>query len=112
MFTRSKFAALVAMAVAVAMPSSGQNRLDPQSTMHITLPEDGPVALLSAGWGDSTASPRGGAILLELHTSLALKNTSQRRIRGFSGRGRRRVDRRGVCRFVSGQIGRKRRWSR
>ena len=71
-------------AVAMAFPLCGQDRIDPQSTMHITLPEDAPVALLSAGWGDSTASPRGGAMLLELHTALTLKNTSQRRLRGIT----------------------------
>ena len=67
-----------------SLPAAAQNRIDPQSTMHITLPEDSPVALLSAGWGDSTATPRGGAMLLELHTSLTFRNTDQKRVRGIT----------------------------
>jgi hypothetical protein len=52
--------------------------------MHITLPEDSPVSVLSADWGESNATPRGGAMLLDLHTSLVLKNTGQRKIRGIT----------------------------
>ncbi|MEJ7608437.1 MAG: hypothetical protein WKF37_19745 [Bryobacteraceae bacterium] len=61
-----------------------QTRLDSRSTMHITLPEDAPISVLSADWGESNATPRGGAMLLDLHTSLVFKNTSGRRIRGIT----------------------------
>ncbi|MEO8129296.1 MAG: hypothetical protein ABI822_19495, partial [Bryobacteraceae bacterium] len=78
---RSKFAVLFFVAGAVwAQPG----RLDPQSTMDITFPEDSPVSVVSAHWGDSNASARGGAILLDLHTSLSLRNSSQRRLRGIT----------------------------
>ncbi|HYP13072.1 MAG TPA: hypothetical protein VEQ63_04040 [Bryobacteraceae bacterium] len=59
-------------------------RLDSRSTMHITLPEDAPVSVVSADWGESQATPKGGAMLLDLPTSLVLKNTSQRKIRGIT----------------------------
>lgn len=59
-------------------------KLDPRSTMHITFPEDSPVTVVSADWGESNASPRGGAMLLDLHTSLSLRNSGSRRIRGIT----------------------------
>jgi hypothetical protein len=73
------FAAAGTLAMAEA-----QTRLDPRSTMHITLPEDSPVAVLSADWGESTATARGGAMLLDLHTSLTLRNSGARAIRGIT----------------------------
>ena len=78
---RSKLSVLSLLACA-AWAQSG--RIDPQSTMDITFPEDSPVAVVSAHWGDSNASARGGAMLLDLHTSLSLRNSSQRRIRGIT----------------------------
>ena len=59
-------------------------KLDPRSTMHITFPEDSPVTVVSADWGESNASARGGAMLLDLHTSLSLRNSGSRRIRGIT----------------------------
>jgi hypothetical protein len=83
MCTPSRLATLAGvLALAIAAPA--QSRIDPQSTMNITLPDDSPVALLAAGWGDSTATQRGGAMLLELHTSLTFRNTDKRRIRGIT----------------------------
>lgn len=74
-------------ALFIALSSAGltaQSALDSRSTMHITLPEDAPVGVVSADWGESQATPRGGAMLLDLHTSLVLKNTGQRKIRGIT----------------------------
>ena len=83
MYTRSKIVPILLLAMAsVAFAQS--DRLDSRSTMHITLPEDSPVSVMSADWGESNATPRGGAMLLDLHTSLVLKNTGQRRIRGVT----------------------------
>lgn len=82
MSTRSNVLAIALCAACAAFAQ--QNRLDSRSTMHITLPEDSPVSVLSADWGESNATPRGGAMLLDLHTSLVLKNTGQRRIRGIT----------------------------
>ena len=68
--------ALVAATVLPAQTLPGSYRVD--------LPPDAPVALVSADWGASRATPRGGAMLLELHSNLQLKNSGARRIRGVS----------------------------
>jgi len=52
--------------------------------MHITFPEGSPVTVMSADWGESTFNPRGGAMLLDLHTSLSLRNSGSRKIRGIT----------------------------
>jgi len=48
------------------------------------LPEGGPVELVSADWGASSATPRGGALLVDMHASLTLRNRSPRRIRAVT----------------------------
>lgn len=53
------------------------------SSLKVNFPPDSPVALVSAGWGESRTDARGGALVLDLHTSLTLRNSSQRRIRGI-----------------------------
>jgi hypothetical protein len=50
----------------------------------IELPKDSPVTLVSADWGESSATPRGGAFLVDVHAGLSLRNSSQRRIRGVT----------------------------
>lgn len=82
MFMRNKLAILLLAGVAAwAQPS---RPLDARSSMHITLPADSPVTLLSADWGESKSEVRGGAMVLDLHTSLSLRNATQRRIRGVT----------------------------
>ena len=80
MFTRTSFVLLLLAGTAWAQ----SQKLDPRSTMHITFPEDSPVTVVTADWGESNASPRGGAMLLDLHTSLLLRNSDSRRIRGIT----------------------------
>jgi hypothetical protein len=48
------------------------------------VPEGGPVEFVSADWGNSAAAPRGGAVLVYLHATLTLRNSSPRRIRAIS----------------------------
>src|SRR5712692_5122231 len=50
----------------------------------IDLPKDSPVTLLSTESSDSTESARGGAMLLDFHAALSLRNSSQRKIRGIT----------------------------
>jgi len=50
----------------------------------IDLPKDSPVSLVSADWGESSATPRGGAYMVDVHAGLSLRNSSQRRIRGVT----------------------------
>ena len=80
MFIRTSFAGVL---LCLALCAQTQ-RIDPRSTMHITFPEDSPVTVVSADWGESNASARGGAMLLDLHTSLSLRNSSSRRVRGIT----------------------------
>jgi hypothetical protein len=53
-------------------------------TRKIDLPPDSPITLVSADWGESSATARGGAFLLDVHAGLSLRNSSQRRIRGVT----------------------------
>jgi hypothetical protein len=78
---RSKLPVFLLLAAAAAW---AQSPLDSRSSMHITLPDDSPVALLAADWGESRADNRGGAMVLDLHTSLSFRNAGQRRIRGVT----------------------------
>jgi hypothetical protein len=50
----------------------------------IDLPKDSPVAVLASDYGDSHESARGGAMVLDLHAALSLRNSSQRKIRGIT----------------------------
>jgi hypothetical protein len=73
---------LLAAAGLWAMPAMAQ--LDQQSTMHVSFPQDSPIEVVSAYWGDSSATPRGGAMVLDLHSLFTLRNASQRRIRAVT----------------------------
>ncbi len=48
------------------------------------LPAGSPVELVSADWGNSSAVPRGGAMLVDLHAVLRLRNNTARRIRAIA----------------------------
>lgn len=50
----------------------------------IDLPRDSPVAVIGADYGDSTETPRGSAVMVDLHASLSLRNSSGRHIRGIT----------------------------
>ena len=54
------------------------------AVLKIDLPRDSPVVVLSADPGDSSEMARGGAMLLDLHAMLSLRNATQRRIRGVT----------------------------
>lgn len=59
--------------------------LDAQTlTRKIDLPKDTPVAVVAADWGDSNATARGGAYLVDVHAALTLRNLTQKRIHGVT----------------------------
>lgn len=68
----------------VCAASAQDARLDPRSSLKIDFPEDSPVTVVSADWGESRASARGSAMILDLHTALSLRNSGSHRIRGVS----------------------------
>ncbi|MCZ2074459.1 MAG: hypothetical protein HUU41_00190 [Bryobacteraceae bacterium] len=82
MSTRNRLAAVLFAGALAAWPQS--DAVDPRSTLHITLPEDSPISVVSADWGESRATARGGAMVLDLRTSLSLRNSGQAKIRGVT----------------------------
>ncbi len=55
-----------------------------RSSLKIDLPADSPIMLVSADFGQSRASARGGAMVLDLNLSLTLLNNSAARVRGIT----------------------------
>jgi hypothetical protein len=50
----------------------------------VDLPSDSPVTLVTVDWGDTNATARGGAFFVDVHASLSLRNSSQRRVRAIT----------------------------
>jgi hypothetical protein len=69
--------------VALAAALSAWAQPAPPS-LKVSFPADSPLAPLSVDSGGSRADARGGAMVLDLHTALTLRNSSQRRIRGVT----------------------------
>jgi hypothetical protein len=84
MSTRNKTLVTAGALLAAAALASAQTVADPRGAFNVTLPQDGPLALVSADWGPSGATARGGAVVVDLHSTLVLRNTGGRRIRGVS----------------------------
>jgi len=75
----SKFALLAAGLAAL----TAQDRpLD--NSVKINLPPDSPLTLISANLGESHASQRGSAVVLDLDMALTLHNSSPSRVRGVT----------------------------
>src|SRR5579875_1674446 len=78
--------ALRHLALAAAIGAGGaaaqEVPLDPQTAVQVNLRDDSPVTLLSAGMGESRATARGAALLIDLHMLLTLRNSSPNRIHG------------------------------
>lgn len=56
--------------------------LDSRGAVKINFPQDSPVSFVSATMGESRATARGAALLLDLHMTLELRNASPSRIHG------------------------------
>lgn len=82
MFMWNKLAVLIFAGVAV-LPAQDVP-FDPHSSIQINLPTDSPVSLLSTNVGESRATPRGGAMVVDLHMSLSLQNSGSKNIRGVT----------------------------
>lgn len=74
----------VLLAAGVLMAQGPDVRLDPGSSFQVNLPASGPLALASANWDQSKATARGGALQVDLHSTLQLKNVGHRRIRAIA----------------------------
>jgi hypothetical protein len=82
MFMWNKLAVVIFAGVAV-LPAQDVP-FDPRSSIQINLPTDSPVSLLASDVGESRATPRGGAMVVDLHMSLSLQNSGSRNIRGVT----------------------------
>jgi hypothetical protein len=80
MFSRILIAILAAAGVLLAQDSP----LDPHSSIRINLPKDAPLALAGTSLGESRATSRGSAVILDLHMSLSLRNISSQRVRAVT----------------------------
>jgi len=58
--------------------------LDAASSVKVELPSDSPLTLIGSAMGESRATTRGGALVLDLHMSVTLRNAGFRRVRGVT----------------------------
>jgi hypothetical protein len=75
---RIAFLLLAAVAAAQDVP------LNSPTSVKIDLPPDSPLTLLSANFGESRATPLGGAMVLDLHMQLSLRNSASSHVRGVT----------------------------
>lgn len=58
--------------------------MDLRGGLKINLPKDSPLAVASLDLGPSKGTARGGAVMLDLHASLRLRNLSGKRVKGVT----------------------------
>jgi hypothetical protein len=75
---------LAVLPAAGLMGLLAQTPLDPHTSINIDLPPDSPVTLLSANLGESRATARGSAMVVDLHMALSLRNSGHKRIHGIT----------------------------
>lgn len=80
---RQAFSTLaILLATAGSMAAGSQNHM---RWLDVEFPHDAPISLVSFSLGDSTTgSVRGTSLALDLHTSLTLRNSSLKSIRGLT----------------------------
>ncbi len=61
-----------------------EQTLDPSTSVKFNLPTDSPVSFLGMDFNESRATVRGGAVTLDLHMDVRLRNSAQRRVRGVT----------------------------
>ena len=81
MFTWSKFGLILAAGTACLAQEAG---VDLRGGLKINLPKDSPLAVASLDLGPSKGTARGGAVMLDLHASLRLRNLSGKRVKGVT----------------------------
>ena len=81
----NKFTWITAALIVCAAPLAAQETaLDPANSVKVELPSDSPLELISKSLGDSRATSRGGAIVLDLHMGLTLRNSGSKHVRGVT----------------------------
>jgi len=80
---RSRLAVAV-FGMVSAVPLLAQDMPLPGGSVNFTVPKDSPVALIGIQYGESRATARGAALVLDLHVSAMLRNVSPNRIHGIA----------------------------
>lgn len=75
---------MLGLALLAALLGAQQGPLDPRSSIKIDLPADSPLSLVSADVGESRATARGGAAVLDLHMMLTLRNSGSQNVRAIT----------------------------
>ena len=74
----------LAILLAAVLPAIAAGQQTSQQTIKIDFPSESPVTVVTADWGSSRTNARGGAVMVDLNTSLRLRNSSQQNIRGVT----------------------------
>src|SRR2546426_835159 len=82
MFTRNSWAWFW-LAAGVALAQSGETH-NPESAIHVSLASGSPLSVVGKDMGDSRVQARGGALVLDLHATVTLRNEGQKNIRGVT----------------------------
>jgi len=82
MSTSSKVLILAAASWAACLAQEAG--VDLRGGLKINLPKDSPLAVASLDLGPSKGTARGGAVMLDLHASLRLRNLSGKRVKGVT----------------------------
>lgn len=75
---------LAALGILGAAGLLAQDAPLPKGSVSITLPNDSPVVVVGYSTDESRSTPRGAALMLDLHMSLTLRNASANRIHGIT----------------------------
>ena len=78
------FTACVSAALLATAGWAQEGPLDATSAVKFDLAPDSPVKLVSSDLGESRANVRGGAVMLDLHLSVLLRNDDRRHVRGVT----------------------------
>ena len=71
-------------AAAAALAYGQEAGVDLRGGLKINLPKDSPLAVAALDLGPSKGTVRGGAVMLDLHASLRLRNVSGKRVKGVT----------------------------
>ena len=83
MSTRSKVVSLW-LATGLAALAQSPDLLKADSAIRFNVAADAPVSVVSTDLGDSRVQARGGAMVLDLHATLTLRNNGSQNIRGVT----------------------------
>ena len=72
------------LAAAACLAFGQEAGVDLRGGLKIDLPKDSPLAVASLDLGPSKGTARGGAVMLDLHASLRLRNISGKRVKGVT----------------------------